>query len=254
MKLKNISILQWNLFNSYPVKTGVTTREGGVSLPPYQSMNLAKHTGDKSCTVDENRKILAEFLDSDLSAYTHVNQVHGDSILKVTKNNIGINDSPCDAIITNIKGVLLNIFVADCVPIVIYDTCNSVVGICHCGWKGTYLKLLTKTIDQLKKEYDSDIKDLLIGIGPSIGICCYNVSKDLYMDFNPTKSEGNIKDGKYFLNLKEINKNQAVEAGISPQNIELMDLCTSCNNESFYSHRKEGEPSGRFSAFIEITS
>lgn len=254
MRSKNIKLLQWELFSSYPVKTGVTTRKGGVSTTPYNSFNLAKHTGDCSITVDENRRLLTDYIESDFLTYTHVSQVHGDKILKVTENNIGKNHYQCDAIITNVKGVLLNIFVADCVPIVIYDTDKSVAGICHCGWKGTHLKLLTKTINELIREYNSNIKDLIIGIGPSIGVCCYNVSEELYKKFNPTGSEGCIKDGKYFLNLKDINKNQAINAGISPQNIELLDICTSCNNDIFYSYRKEGEPSGRFSAFIEIIS
>lgn len=254
MKLKSSDILRWNIFNSYNIKTGITTRNGGVSSYPYKSLNLAKHTGDRENIVDQNRKIFTEFIESDIKTYTHGTQVHGDNIIQVTEDIIGSKNIECDALITDIPGVLLNIFVADCVPIVIYDLKKSIGGLCHCGWKGTIKQLLTKTVTSLTETYDSNIEDLLVGIGPSIGMCCYNVSKELYYNFNPIGNEGVIKNGEYYLNLKEINKKQALSIGIPCGNIEVMDICTSCNNENFFSYRKEGEPSGRFSAFLEIIS
>ncbi len=254
MKSKNINILHWDLFKNHPIKTGITTRSGGVSSPPYSSFNLAKHTGDNPITVDLNRKILTDYLGSPIDDYLCVNQVHSDDILVVHKNHNPKKVFNCDAIITDVKEKLLNIFVADCVPITIYDPVKNVGGLCHCGWKGTKKQLLPKTIKSMQSIYKSDIKDLIIGIGPSIGLCCYAVSNDLYADFNPKENEGIIISEKHYLNLREINRNQILKMGIKAQNIEVMDLCTKCNNDLFYSHREEGEPSGRFSCYLKLTS
>ncbi|MGL1894377.1 MAG: peptidoglycan editing factor PgeF [Spirochaetaceae bacterium] len=254
MKSANIRILNWDLFKDNFIQTGITTRINGLSNSPYSSLNLAKHTGDNFNTVDRNRLLLIDHLGCDYNKYTHGNQIHSDIIHIVDNNNIGLNTFSCDALITKEVDVLLNIFVADCVPIVIFDPINRVGALCHCGWKGTYKKLLIKTISKLVDNYNSSIPDLLIGIGPSIGGCCYNVSEDLYTKFAPTTGEGYIKNKKYYLDLKEINKNQSLNIGIINSNIEVMNICTSCNNDMFFSFRKEGEPSGRFSCYLNIIS
>ena len=130
---------------------------------------------------------------------------------------------------------------------------NPLGMLCHCGWKGTYKKLLKKAINFMLENYNSRIEDILAGIGPSIGGCCYNVSEELYNKFSPSKKEGHIVSNNYFfLDLKEINFKIALESGIEKSNIEIMNLCTKCNNNLFYSYRKEGESSGRFSCFLKI--
>lgn len=254
MKSQNIRILKWDIFEGYPIKTGITTRQGGVSNPPYSSFNLATHTGDSLSNVDKNRTILMSYLHSDKKNYCSATQVHSDSIIQIDKNNMYDKELICDGLITNNLDPVLNIFVADCVPIVIYDKKNKVGGLCHCGWKGTIKKLLLKMIKQMENDFNSNTNDILIGIGPSIGSCCYNVSKDLYFKFLPIGNEGYVKNDKYYLDLKEINKNQALEYGILEENLEIMKYCTSCSNDMFYSYRKEGEPSGRFSCYLKITS
>ncbi|WP_187759814.1 peptidoglycan editing factor PgeF [Thiospirochaeta perfilievii] len=254
MKSENIDILEWNIFRDIEVKTGITTRRGGFSNPPFDSLNLAKHTGDNIEYVDKNREILCNKIGSEKSSYTSGIQVHGDNIHLVDSSNKGLNNFECDALITRDKNILLNIFVADCVPIVVYDKAKSIGAVCHCGWKGSKKKLLKKVIYFLIDNYNSYRSDILIGIGPSIGPCCYNVSKDLFESFKTKKMEGFVKKNSYYLDLKLINKNQALSVGIPDDNIEIMDYCTSCNNNLFYSFRKEGESSGRFSCFLEITS
>lgn len=254
MKSANINLLTWNIFKSIKIDTGITTRQGGFSKPPYSSFNLAAHTGDDINTVIKNRALLSEKLNCEPQKYTHGNQVHGDHIHLVDINNIGVNNIDCDALITKETDVILNIFVADCVPVIIYDPIKKVGGICHCGWKGTYKSLLSKTVTRLRDLYGSKTENILVGIGPSIGSCCYNVSQDLYEKFSPKKNEGKTRDNKFYLDLKMINKNQAIESGIGKKNIEVMDMCTSCMNDKFFSYRKEGEPSGRFSCFLKIIS
>lgn len=244
-------ILTWDIFNKHPITVGLTTRVGGFSPPPYSELNLATHTGDSAEIVKKNRATLLKVLNIEKSQYIYGTQVHGDRVVEINSKNIStIYD--CDAFITREPNLLLNIFVADCVPIVIYDKWNHTCGICHCGWKGTYKELLIKTIEKMKNLYNSETEHLMIGIGASIGLCCYEVSEELYKDFKPSNSEGLIKDGSYYLDLKRINYNQAIKMGIKSENLAVIDLCTACNTELFYSHRKEGEPTGRFSGFIHL--
>lgn len=254
MKSQNIKVLEWNLFKNIPIKTGITTRVGGFSTPPFTSFNLATHTGDSIKNVEKNRLLLMNYLDSKEATYCSATQVHKDNIIIIDKDNIQNKELICDGLITQNRDVVINIFVADCVPIILYDKENKVGGLCHCGWKGTYMDLLPKMIKKMGDIYKSQVKNILIGIGPSIGSCCYNVSEDLYLKFSPIKNEGYIKNNKYFLDLKEINKNKSLKCGIHNCNIEIMDYCTSCSNEIFYSYRKEGESSGRFSCYFKITS
>lgn len=254
MKSKNIEIKEWDIFKNLPVKTGITTRCNGVSSHPYTSLNLATHTGDNISDVKTNRKKLCDLLNVPYKNYTYGTQIHGDTIHKVTRTNYEVNNIECDALLLNNNKALINIFVADCVPIVIYDKAKNIGGLCHCGWKGTAKQLLKKMILELKNCYNSNSKEILIGIGPSIGACCYNVSEDLFNSFNPNKEEGYKRESKFYLNLKEINKNQAIKEGIPIENIEVMNICTSCCNDSFYSFRKEGESSGRFSCFLKLIS
>ncbi len=230
MKSQNFEVLKWDIFTNTRLQTGITTRLGGVSRPPYSSLNLAGHTGDNLTDVNSNREILCNHLSTCKEMYTHGIQVHGDKIHRVTEDNIGDNSNECDALLTTSDKPLLNIFVADCVPIVIYDREKNIGALCHCGWKGTFKTLLKKMIYEFIDDFNSYRSDILIGIGPSIGSCCYNVSSDLFNSFNPVAKEGFKKDSEFFLDLKEINKNQALNAGIPLENIEIMDMCTSCNN------------------------
>lgn len=251
MKSQNINILRWDLFKGYPVNTGITTRTGGFSKPPYTTFNLALHTGDSPIDVTKNREVLCKYLNIDITDYCCVEQVHGNHIevIEIHSKNL-----VCDGLITKSRKPLLNIFIADCVPIAIFDKKLNIGALCHCGWKGTYSELLPKMINMMQSDYNSNPQDILIGIGPSIGECCYNVSEDLYKKFTPEFGEGYIKKGKFFLNLKEINRKQALTCGVLEKNIEVMEYCTSCSNDLFFSYRKEGEPSGRFSCFLNITS
>ncbi|MBN2618731.1 MAG: peptidoglycan editing factor PgeF [Spirochaetales bacterium] len=253
MKSVSSNILNWKIFSNLPINCGITNRNGGFSNGQYSSFNLATHTGDNPDIVDKNRRLLCSLLNVDFDKYIYATQVHGSKIAKVNNDNY-LNNFECDGFITNEAGLLLNIYVADCVPIIIYDKENNVGAVLHCGWKGTFEKIIYNAVQILKKDYNSDSTNLLMGIGPSIGECCYNVSEELYKNFNPLTGEGHVKNNKYYLNLKEINKNQAISVGILEENIEIMDICTYCDNKNFYSHRKEGEPTGRFSLFFSITS
>ena len=183
-------------------------------------------------------------------------QIHSNIVNKVDKDNIGqIIDG--DAIITNEKNVPLLILTADCVPVVLVDKVNKAVGLVHAGWRGTYGKICSETLQSMKENYNTNTEDVVAIIGPSIGKCCYEVSYDLVEKFSallPNADEKiyEIRDEKYYLNLWEINTQILKEFGVLKSNIINMNICTSCNCDRFFSYRKHDKTTKRIGTFIEI--
>jgi YfiH family protein len=183
-------------------------------------------------------------------------QIHSNIVNKVDKDNIGqIIDG--DAIITNEKNVPLLILTADCVPVVLVDKVNKAVGLVHAGWRGTYGKICSETLQSMKENYNTNTEDVFAIIGPSIGKCCYEVSYDLVEKFSallPNADEKiyEIRDEKYYLDLWEINTQILKEFGVLKSNIINMNICTSCNCDRFFSYRKHDKTTKRIGTFIEI--
>ena len=183
-------------------------------------------------------------------------QIHSNIVNKVDKDNIGqIIDG--DAIITNEKNVPLLILTADCVPVVLVDKVNKAVGLVHAGWRGTYGKICSETLQSMKENYNTNPEDVVAIIGPSIGKCCYEVSYDLVEKFSallPNADEKiyEIRDEKYYLDLWEINTQILKEFGVLKSNIINMNICTSCNCDRFFSYRKHEKTPKRIGTFIEI--
>ena len=183
-------------------------------------------------------------------------QIHSNIVNKVDKDNIGqIIDG--DAIITNEKNVPLLILTADCVPVVLVDKVNKAVGLVHAGWRGTYGKICSETLQSMKENYNTNTEDVVAIIGPSIGKCCYEVSYDLVEKFSallPNADEKiyEIRAEKYYLDLWEINTQILKEFGVLKSNIINMNICTSCNCDRFFSYRKHDKTTKRIGTFIEI--
>ena len=183
-------------------------------------------------------------------------QIHSNIVNKVDKDNIGqIIDG--DAIITNEKNVPLLILTADCVPVVLVDKVNKAVVLVHAGWRGTYGKICSETLQSMKENYNTNTEDVVAIIGPSIGKCCYEVSYDLVEKFSallPNADEKiyEIRDEKYYLDLWEINTQILKEFGVLKSNIINMNICTSCNCDRFFSYRKHEKTPKRIGTFIEI--
>ena len=183
-------------------------------------------------------------------------QIHSNIVNKVDKDSIGqIIDG--DAIITNEKNVPLLILTADCVPVVLVDKVNKAVGLVHAGWRGTYGKICSETLQSMKENYNTNTEDVFAIIGPSIGKCCYEVSYDLVEKFSallPNADEKiyEIRDEKYYLDLWEINTQILKEFGVLKSNIINMNICTSCNCDRFFSYRKHDKTTKRIGTFIEI--
>lgn len=187
---------------------------------------------------------------------TRNSQIHSSIVNKIDEKNIGQRIDG-DALITNVKEVPLLILTADCVPVVIIDPKNKAIGVAHAGWRGTYDKICKNTIDEMIKSYSSNPEDLICVIGPSIGPCCYEVSKDLVEKFNTNLANHAgefdiIKDDKYFLDLWKINELTLKDCNVKDENIINLQICTNCNHDKFYSYRKHNKTPKRIGTMIQI--
>ncbi|WP_150266246.1 peptidoglycan editing factor PgeF [Paenibacillus tepidiphilus] len=259
----------------YPGLTaGFTTRQGGVGETPYDSLNCALHVGDSPEHVRENRIRLAGGLGFPLEAWTCGEQTHGKHIALVTEAERGRGSldrtsafQATDGLLTDVPGVLLTSFYADCVPLFFYDPVQGVAGLAHAGWKGTVAEIAAEMVAAMGTAYGSRPQDIAAAIGPSIGDCCYEVD-DYVMDHirrfeaelqpadwaNEPELYHAVKGDthKSMLNLKEMNRRIMIKAGILPTHIECTNWCTSCNSDLFFSYRKENGVTGRMTSWIGL--
>lgn len=242
-----------------------TTRLGGVSEGCYGDMNLSFTRGEDTNKVKENYRILSDALGFDYDSFVLAHQTHTTNIRVVTEQDIGkgltkdsdIRDT--DALITNLKGVNLTIFGADCVPIFFLDPIKKAIGVSHAGWRGTAEGMAKKTVEKLQDTYGVDPKDLLVGIGPSIGKCCFQVDEPVVslfqekLDFAEELIFPDLTEkGKYKIDLWETNKRILMEAGVLEKHIEISEICTMCHLDLFYSHRVMGNDRGNMAGILTL--
>jgi len=181
-----------------------------------------------------------------------VNQVHDKDIKLVNEGSIN-NIEDYDGLMTDVSGKVLCTCYADCVPLLFFDPVKRVVASIHSGWKGTIKLIGQETVFKMVNEYNSKVQDILVGIGPSIGPCCFEVQEDTYEQFRKKLPIGAFEDdGKLFVDLWNSNIYMLTQIGVRRENIECKGICTSCNEDRFYSYRKGDKDSGRFTAFIML--
>lgn len=236
-----------------------TTREGGVSQGPFESMNIGFKTGDSNENVKKNIEIMAERLGIDVRDIVETNQTHTNNIKYVTeehKNRVFREAAfkDVDGIYTDKRNLALMSFHADCTPVFYYDPVKKVIAIVHAGWRGTLKNITGKMVNELVDKFSSDPEDVITAIGPSLGQCCFEVDKDvadLFLNENEEfKYFMEIKDPKYHFNLWEMNKYLLMKEGIKEENIELSGICTKCSNDMFFSHRGQGGKRGLMSGIL----
>ena len=254
-----------NLLRCEGISHFVSTRVGGHSSMPCNSLNLGFNLRDDAEKVLKNRKVLAEALGIPAASLTTAKQIHDCHVKIVTEELRGkgafdytgaINAT--DALVTDAADICLTVLLADCVPILLYDPAKRVVGVVHAGWNGTLRLIAQETVMVFRKHFGSSSQDILAGIGPSIGPCCFQVGpevscqvKDIFgteQDYIRNKSA----DGRGYLDLWTANMKQLVGAGIPEENIELAKVCTCDHVDLFFSHRCEKGRTGRFGAGIAI--
>lgn len=245
------------------VKHCFTTRRGGVSEGQYSSLNTSPFKTDFLVNVYKNLGIVCSSIGIDYRKLIMAKQIHGDNVKVVDNENKGKvlsnnNDiKGFDAMITNKPGIPLITFYADCVPIYILDPMNRAIGLIHSGWRSTVLHIGAKTLSKMKDLYGTKPEECLAAIGPSIEKDCFEVGEDTAEAFrksfkhcsNIIFSKGN---GKYNIDLWECNKEMLIDEGVKPQNITISGLCTKCNEELFFSHRRDEGKTGSLSAIMEL--
>jgi YfiH family protein len=157
-----------------------------------------------------------------------------------------------DALVTDLPGVVLTILTADCVPVLLYDPIRRAVGAVHAGWRGTHARIVPKTVETMQKRYGTDPRDLIVGIGPAIGGCCYEVGPEVAERFVAYPDALLPQTGgKYRLDTKEINRIQLIEIGVPETHIEVSPICTMCEHDRYFSYRADAT-AGRFMSGIML--
>lgn len=247
------------------VRHGFSTRAGGVSPVPYCSLNLAAHVGDALENVRQNRKLFSSVLGITAENWVTAQQVHGTQVRVITAEELGrgaldyVGALPdTDAVITRDWEVPLATFYADCVPVFILDPVTPAIGMAHAGWKGTVGKIPAKTIQEMGKSFGTKAKDCLVGIGPSIGPCCYEVDKVVAEQVEQGFDRGGelltpAGEGKWLLDLWQANRLELLKAGVLSKNITVAGLCTCCNPGMLFSYRAEAGVTGRLGGVIALS-
>ncbi|MGE5576936.1 MAG: peptidoglycan editing factor PgeF [Syntrophothermus sp.] len=242
-----------------------STRLGGVSKPPYDSLNLGYHVADDPEAVSENRRRFFAGLGIARAQVVAVEQVHGDRVVVVDRevlergrespNELNPLLAATDAMVTAVSGVALAIFTADCVPVIIVDPVRRVVGAAHAGWQGTVRKIAAKTVKVMQESFGTRPADCRVALGPSIGPCCYEVDARV-MDRirenfdNPERLASPHGEGKWLLDLWAANSQSLQETGVKEENLLTSGCCAACRGDLFFSHRAGHGKTGRMAAVV----
>ncbi|MDP4125898.1 MAG: peptidoglycan editing factor PgeF [Bacillota bacterium] len=260
-KSGNLTFLTIPKWQAEGINIGFSTRVGGVSRVPYDTLNLGLHVGDNPAAVLENRKRWLDQWGVSWSESVVGEQVHGANVLWVDKKNGGQGVRELRTVIPAVDGFVtqddigLMEFFADCVPLFFYHPDLKAVGIAHAGWKGTAQKIGQRVLE-LFEEVGGRTEDAWVAIGPSIGPCCYLVDEPVVNQFREQfaetpflQSQGN---GQYLLDLWEANRILLLEKGVCSKNIDVAAICTADNPEWFFSHRRDGARTGRMAGWINL--
>jgi len=247
-------------FDAFPALHAVATRAGGVSDGPYASLNLGPRSGDAPERVRANRDRFLQGAGMGGARLLAPRQVHSAAVAIYRAADPlppnGVFEG--DALLSDAPGVVLMILAADCVPVLLHDPERGVIGAVHAGWRGTAGAIVQVAVARMAGAFGSRPGALHAALGPAIGRCCYQVGPEVTAALAPV-SPGEIAaycdpdaGGKARLDLTAINRVQLIAAGIPAHQVSVAGLCTACRTDLFYSHRREGEPTGRNGAVIAL--
>ncbi len=263
-KEQTLSLQNWKKHAPNMV-VGFTTKNGGVSEGHFNTLNMGLHVHDKLEAVCKNKEIVAEQLGMPTEKWVGCDQTHEDNIVKVDKSHIGkgvysYNSalSATDGIYTDKSDILLTLCFADCVPLYFYAPDESFVGIAHAGWKGTVKNIAGKMINEWKSQ-GIDVASILAAVGPSISAKAYvvddhvvNKVREALPFVNENLFMKEVSEGEYELDLKRVNYELLLQAGVKEENILCSSLCTSEEGSLFFSHRRDEGKTGRMMSYIGL--
>jgi polyphenol oxidase len=179
-----------------------------------------------------------------------LDQIHSDIVVKAEGARGRLRTG--DALITDVAGLMVGVRTADCVPILMADERRRVVAAVHAGWRGTLARIAARAVEAMTREYGSRPADLVAAIGPSIGVCCYEVGPDVAGAFSGMFPELAGRREHSHLDLAEANRRILAEVGVPGERVRVAHLCTRCQAEDFHSYRRDGEQAGRLLAAIGV--
>lgn len=252
------------LLDKYGVAHMFTTRHGGVSTGVFESLNFAVGVGDirdSKENVIKNHALAAEVFGLTENDICRSYQNHSTNVEIVgnDQKSTGIYKDPfpygVDGLVTAEKNLILSIRTADCVPVLLYDYQNNICAAVHSGWRGTLGRIISYAIEKMCS-IGADRNSILAAIGPCIGVCCYEVGRELWEAFTQADKDFmacfSEKSGKLYFDLTMANELILEKSGIKAENISSAHLCTCCNKDDFFSHRRDGANRGTMSALIMI--
>lgn len=239
-----------------------TTRYGGVSEGIWSSLNLGENRGDVPEHVIENYRRVKEAtgIPTDHMAFTR--QVHGKVVRVATEADVHTLMTPvpydADGLVTNIPGLAITCFIADCVPLLLHDPVHQVIGAIHCGWRSTVQDIMAEAVKQMET-LGTDPADIRAAVGASIGACCFETGPEVpeaVYELLPDDHDGIVRPGdtpeKFYVDLREAIQRRLVQLGVKPENILVSGECTMCQTEKYWSHRATDGKRGHQAAMIVI--
>ena len=252
--------LVWFTTPLISIPHGFSTRVGGVSQPPYDSLDLGPDRGDDPEAVLENSRRFCAVIGADVEKTVLSAQVHETTVRHVTAADAGrglfrTRDFTADALVSGEKGITLEVFSADCTNLLLWDSRTGAVGAVHAGWRGCAAGIVEKTVREMERLFDTAPGDLRAAIGPCIGACCFETDSDVPQAMLAALGQEAApylipRGEKYHVDLKGLNRLWLLRAGIAPEHIGVSDLCTACRPDLFWSHRKMGVQRGLQAAAI----
>ncbi|MBW7889357.1 MAG: peptidoglycan editing factor PgeF [Bacteroidetes bacterium] len=242
-----MEIVRSTVFAQFPELCFGMSTNYPLSNRPF-GFNMSYHVGDVPEQVAENRQHFFSFLGISKEQIAFPKQEHTNvvKIISAVENPVAT-----DGLITSTVGLFLGISIADCTPLMFYDSEKKVIAAVHAGWRGTSKRIAEQTVQMLRKTFHSSPKNIYVFIGPSAGVCCYEVGEEVTAQFPKTCFLAN-GNGKYFLDVKKANFEQLLENEIPKEHIEIHSDCT-ISNSRYHSYRRDGKHSGRMLAVIGLT-
>lgn len=251
------------LLDSYAsISHGFSTRTGGVSPAPWNSLNLRIGCGDTQENLMENYRRFCSVIGTDPRRTVLSRQVHETTVRVCTAADAGkglrsLRDYTADALITREPALPLVVFSADCGILLLYDPIQKAIGAIHAGWRGCAGGIVEKTVQTMGDMFSSDPRNIIAAVGPCIGRCCFETDADVPDAMqaalgNDAKPYLEQRGTKFHVDLAGLNRQWLLRSGLQPEHIDVCGLCTACRSDWFWSHRKLGDARGAQIAMIAL--